>query len=134
VIALSGVVASGAGRAAGFVAIPWVSDEIRRVLSFVPYPGTLNVRLDDADALRAWRTIRDRPGLVLTPPPPEPCGARLYSLVVAPGVAAAVIVPDVTRYGDDTLEVVAAVHLRTRLGLRDGDRITLHVDAQVSRL
>ena len=42
-----------------------------------------------------------------------------------PDLAAAVIVPDVTRHADDTLEIVAAVHVRSRLSLRDGDAVTL---------
>jgi CTP-dependent riboflavin kinase len=46
---------------------------------------------------------------------------------VAPDVDAAVIVPDVTRYGEDLLELIAAVHLRSLLGLRDGDRVIFRI-------
>jgi riboflavin kinase len=46
---------------------------------------------------------------------------------VAPDVGAAVIVPDVTDHAADVLEVVAPVHVRRALGLRDGDAVTLEV-------
>ena len=111
------------------MAIPWVRDGIRRLIGFDAYPGTLNVRLVDPDALVAWRRIREGPALRLVPPPPETCGARLFPAVVAPDVSAAIVVPDVTRYGDDTLELVAAVHVRNYFGLHDRDPVTLRMRA-----
>ena len=117
---------SGLGQGAYFMSLPWVRDAVSRLIGFTPYPGTLNVRLD-ADAVTVWRRIAEGRAVVLVPPPPEICGARLFPLMVAPDVEAAVIVPDVTRYGDDLLELVAAIHLRSLLGLRDHDRVTLHV-------
>ena len=128
VIRLDGVVTAGHGQGAFFMGLPWVTEGVRGVLGFVPYPGTLNVRVD-SDTVSIWRQIRDGQALVLAPPPPETCGARLFPAIVDPDVEAAVIVPDVTRYGDDLLELIAAVHLRSRLGLRDHDRVTLRLRA-----
>lgn len=108
------------------MAIPWVRDGIRSLIGFAPYPGTLNVRLVDPEMLLAWRRIEDGPALRLAPPPGR-CGAWLFPAVVAPDVDAAVIVPDVTRYDDDVLELIAAVHVRGRLGLKDDDRVTLRL-------
>ena len=125
-IALTGVVTSGLGQGAYFMSLPWVRDAVSRLIGFTPYPGTLNVRLDP-DAVTVWRRIAEGRAVVLVPPPPEICGARLFPLVVAPDVKASVIVPDVTRYGDDVLELIAAIHLRSLLGLRDHDRVTLQL-------
>ena len=125
VTSLNGVVASGLGQGAYFMSLHWVRDAVRRLIGFTPYPGTLNVRLD-ADMVGVWRRIQDG-AIVLAPPPPEPCGGRLFPVTVAPDVEAAVIVPDVTRYGDDLLELIAPVHLRSRLGLLDGDSVTLQI-------
>jgi riboflavin kinase len=125
VASLEGVVASGVGQGAHFMGIPWVREAVARLVGFPPYPGTLNVRLVDPAMVDAWRTIRDGAALVLSPPSPETCGARLFRVVVTPDVDAAILVPDITRYGIDTLELVAPVHLRTGLGLRDADRVTL---------
>ena len=124
VVSLDGVVTSGLGQGASFMSLPWVQDAVGRLMGFTPYPGTLNVRLD-ADAVEVWRRIQEGRAIVLAPQPPETCGARLFPAVMGPDVEAAVIVPDVTRYGDDLLELIAAVHLRSRLGLRDHDRVTL---------
>ena len=118
---------SGLGQGAQFMAIPWVRDAVRRLLGFDPYPGTLNVKLLDPDMVAAWRKIQDGPALHLAPPPPEACGARLFRVIVAPDVEAAIIVPDVTRHSEATLELIAPVHVRARLELCDGERVTLRL-------
>lgn len=127
-LVLRGAVVSGVGEGAIFVALEWFRAAVRRAAGFDPYPGTLNVRLVDGDAVERWRRFRDGAGLVVAPPAPGGCGGRLIPVRLDPDVGAAVVVPDVTRYGDDTLEIVAAAHLRTRLGLRDGDLVVLRYD------
>ena len=119
--------ATGLGQGAQFMAIPWVRDAVRHLLGFDPYPGTLNVKLVDPDVIAAWRTIQDGPALRLAPPPPEACGARLFRVILAPDFDAAIVIPDVTRHGEETLELIAPVHVRRHLGLRDDDRVTLRV-------
>ena len=121
---------SGVGEGAIFVGLEWFRAAVQRAVGFDPYPGTLNVRLADADGVESWRRIREGSGLAVTPPAPDACGGRLIPIRVGRDVAAAVVVPDLTRYGDDVLEIVAATHLRSRLGLRDGDEILLRYDAQ----
>ena len=122
---LRGAIEPGAGQAAGFMGVDWVRRAVEAAVGFDPYPGTLNIRLVDGDLIERWRTIRRDHALRLTPPPGETCGARLVPVVVSTDIPAAVIVPDVTRYGAHVLEVVAAVHLRTRLWLRDHDVVSL---------
>ena len=123
---LTGVVISGLGQGAHFMSLGWVRDGVRGLVGFTPFPGTLNVRLD-AGTVGIWRRIKDGGAVALAPPPPETCGARLFPVLLAPDVEAAVIVPDVTRYDEGLLELIAAVDLRSCLGLRDGDRVTLRV-------
>jgi riboflavin kinase len=107
------------------MALPWVRDGVRKALGFDPYPGTLNVALRDREMIDAWRRIRQGPALQLEPPATEACGARLYRMLVVPDVDVAVIVPDLTHYADDLLELVAPASLRESLGLRDDDRVVL---------
>lgn len=109
------------------MSLPWVRDAVRKAIGVDPYPGTLNVRLSDTDMLQQWHEIRTIRALPLVPPPTERCGGQLVPITVAPDVRAGVIIPDVTRYGDDVLEIVAAVHLRSRLGLRDDTTLTISV-------
>ena len=123
-VILRGSVEAGAGQGATFMSLDWVRDGIAQIVGFDPYPGTLNVRLLDGEMVDRWRQIRGTPGRPLTPPAPGQCGARLFPIVLA-DVSAAVIVPDLTQYGAHVLEIVAPVHLRSRLWLRDHDLLTL---------
>jgi CTP-dependent riboflavin kinase len=49
-------------------------------------------------------------------------------ILLGDGIRAAIVVPDVTRYGEELLEVIAPVHLRTRLGLGDADVLSLTIE------
>jgi CTP-dependent riboflavin kinase len=130
VVSLRGVVASGLGQGAQFMAMPWVRDGIRRLIGFDAYPA----RSTSASWTRTRSSCGAGSGRArrLVPPQPETCGARLFRAVVAPDVSAAIVVPDVTRYGDDTLELVAAVHARNYFGLHDRDLVTLRVPAALA--
>lgn len=122
-----GTVVSGAREGAYFLGLGWVRDAIQRIAGFDPYPGTLNVRLPEGDALVRWREVRKTAGASLKPPDPQTCGGRLLPALVEGQIRAAVVIPDVTRYGDEVLEVIAPVRLRTDLGLHDGDRVRLTI-------
>jgi len=122
-----GAVLSGVNEGAHFLGLGWVRDAIRRIAGFDPFPGTLNVRLVDRDALPRWRELRRDAGLSLTPPDTHSCGGRLLPALVEGRIPAVVVIPEVTRYEDEVLEVVAPVRLRTVLGLRDGDRVRLEI-------
>ena len=108
------------------MSVPWVRDAVRRLVGFTPYPGTLNVRLEPG-VIEEWARVQAERAIVLAPPPGQSCGAVLVSVVVAPDVEAAVIVPEVTRHGKNLLEVIAPVHVRSRLGLLDDDPVILQV-------
>ena len=127
-IVLKGIVSPGIGQGARFMSLDWVVGATRQSLGFDPYPGTLNVWLVDADMLARWREVLKQGTLRLEPSAPEQCGGRLVPITLARETPAAVIVPDVTRYGDDVLEIIAAVHLRNRFALRDGDVLDVMID------
>ncbi len=124
-LVLRGTVVSGSGDAAAFVAIPWVRDAVRARVGFDPFPGTLNLLVSDAGMLSTWRAVRRSSGERLTPPHEDECGGRLIAVTVEPAIAAAIVVPDITRHGESILEVLAASRLRTELGLDDGDVVTV---------
>ena len=122
---LEGTIRSGSGEGAFFLGLGWVRDGIREECGFDPYPGTLNVELTNPDLLGHWRDIRKLAGRPLVPARPGECGGTVIPVLVEGAVRGAVIVPDVTRYGEETLEVIAPICLRSAFGLKDGDRVRL---------
>ena len=124
---------SGSGEGAVFLGLDWVRDGIREGCGFDPYPGTLNVELTNPDLIGHWRDIKKVARRTLAPPRPGDCGGSVIPVLIAGAVRGAVIVPDITRYGEETLEVIAPIHLRSAFGLRDGDPVRLAVLIEENR-
>lgn len=121
---LRGAVEPGRGQAASFMGLDWVRRSVSDAIGFDPWPGTLNVRLLD-EHLERWREIRRDHAMPMPLPPDQSCGGRLVPVVLSPDTPAAVIIPDLTRYGAHVLEVIAPVHLRSQRWLRNNDVVTL---------
>jgi CTP-dependent riboflavin kinase len=127
-IEFEGVVSAGLGEGARFTAIDWVGAALWRATGFDPWPGTLNLRLDEV-AQRTWqRAQRIHPGIMIDPAPGF-CASRCHLLWLAGRVRAAAVVPEVDGYPADKLEIVAPVALRAALGLQEGDRVRVRLPA-----
>lgn len=118
---IHGTVADGVGEGRGFTQLGWVRDQFRTRLGFDPYPGTLNVRVQDASALDEWRT---GPSISIEPGAPGFCASRCYPIRIG-GIAAAWIVPEVAGYPRDLIEIMAPVSLRETLNLNTGDAVLI---------
>ncbi len=93
-----------------------------RLVGIAPFPGTLNLTVDDPASRATWDTIRKRPGIRMAAPDPAWCDGRLYPVAIG-HIAGAIVLPEVAGYAPDQVEIIAAVGLRAALGLADGDRV-----------
>lgn len=93
-------------------------------LGFNPYPGTLNLQLDDESMKKRQLLTEDAALGVCTS---EGCCTGLLFKATIEVVSCGVVIPQVEGYPCDVLEVVADVNLRQKLGLSDGDRVEVTV-------
>jgi len=129
---MTGIIFSDLGQAASFMALEWVQAALNDRLGFSPFPATLNVRPKDAEDAQVWRRMReDEAGVALPPANNRFCKARLYpiELVVQSAteqnkMPGAILLPEVTDYPNDKIEIVAPVRLKKHFGLEDGDQLT----------
>ncbi len=127
-LTLSGRVASGRGHGTLFTGLPWVREAFLSLLGIDPFPGTLNLKIEDGDALRQWEALRAGSGIAVLPPPnSEFCRARCYLVCLAGKLHATIVYPEVPDYPEDQLELIAPVSLRETLDLADGDRLEVEV-------
>ena len=126
---LTGKIVSGAGEAAYFTGLDWVQKQCAEKLNFKPYPGTLNIEVDEI-SLPALRELQKERGIELLSPDPGFCNARSLPAFLT-NVGGAIIIPDeeVNIHGKNIVEMIAPVSLKETLSLHDGDRITLIVTA-----
>lgn len=126
VVELRGIVVSGAGEAAGFTGLPWVKRQFADKLGIDAYPGTFNIMVLPADRERL-STIRQAPGVAITPPDSNFCAAKAFSVLVGDRIRGAVIFPAVPDYPRLQLEIVSADNVRQTLQLKDGDPVEVKV-------
>ncbi len=122
---LEGVVTGGLGKGASFLALDYYKDQIKEKLDFVPYPGTFNISTlkNKTLILKTLSKIRidgiNKGGKIYG-------GANCYPAAIK-GIPAAVIVPDLTIHNQDILEIIAPINLRSKLNLKDGDKIKIEL-------
>lgn len=117
-----GQVASGKGEAARFILLEPVARRLTARLGSPPYPGTLNLVLPDTSDWVEWlyqlsweRWDNLGEGI---------CSADAFSVQVG-GEPAVAIRPLLAGYPPRLLEVAAARHLRSFLGVVDGDWLAI---------
>jgi riboflavin kinase len=120
---INGEVTTGLGKAAYFLSQEFYTNEFRKNLGFVPYPGTLNIIVGD-EHLDEINEIKDNCQNIIKPG--EGFGAVKYiEAVLNDEVKGAIVFPAKTVHDVNYLEFIAEVRLRDELGLEDGDIVTL---------
>jgi riboflavin kinase len=122
---ISGIIQSGAGKGAFFTQVDWVVRQCEKMLGYRPFPGTLNVRIDDSD-MNGLKRLVDGNDFELVPDDPAFCSASVKKVVVN-GIPAAVVIPaeDVRIHEERIVEIIAACGIKETLGLKDGDGVRL---------
>lgn len=153
-VELTGSVTTGMGEGKHYVTLSGYMRQFRDRLGYEPYPGTLNIGLDDESKTARARLGALEPvtidgwedeGRTYGPAYCYPVTIALDTEVDVGDVAdtttsaetgggkmyspAHVITPERTHHGDDNLELVAPDRLRETLDLEDGSRLTVVVES-----
>lgn len=120
----TGKVFSGAGQGKNFVALPWVKQQIIKKTGITPFLGTLNLFLDpksinQRDKLEKIKGIEIEPQTGYFP-------GILFKAKIDKETCF-IVIPRVLNYPVGVLEIISAVNLRKKLGLKDGDVVNLEV-------
>lgn len=126
---MKGRVADGLGEGRFYLSKPGYARQIEEKLGFAPYPGTLNLKLEDGEVGKRRRLLQLEP-IVIAGFVED--GRRYGDLFAyrakAEGVECAVVVPLRTHHGQDVIELTAPVNLRSTLNKKSGDMIVLRID------
>jgi HAD superfamily hydrolase (TIGR01509 family) len=132
ITSVEGRLVSGLGKAAGFTQIEWVRRQLIDLAGIDPYPGTVNLKLDDEANKARWRRWLDVPGAAIEPDDSSFCRARTYPVRIAERIPGAVVLPEVPGYPTDKLEFVSAIDVRRQLALADGARLAVELCGPLS--
>ena len=135
VVSLAGTVTGGMGEGRHYISLPGYMAQFRERLDYEPFPGTLNVDLDEDSVRRrsamaslspvridGWEDEDRTYGpAVCYPATVETADGATYD-------GAHVIEPERTHHDADQLEVIAPDKLRDELGLGDDDHLTVRIE------
>ncbi len=123
-LTFEGTVFSGKGEGKKFIQLPWVKRQIEEKLSFTPYAGTLNIRLTSKSA-KNRKPLQYAKVQEIIPEAGYSSGILIKAKI---GKAdGAIVIPQIPRYSNDVLELIAPICLREKLGLVDGNIVTVTV-------
>ncbi|MCE4617109.1 MAG: CTP-dependent riboflavin kinase [Desulfurococcales archaeon] len=124
---LKGLVFSGKGEGEFYINL--YARNIRAKLGFIPYPGTLNVRILDEYTEKYQEAIMKIIPVIVDPPliPGSKLGRAVFYTAYLHGVKVYIVRPEITVYGFDVIEIVAPFNIRQKFGLRDGDEVEIEI-------
>jgi riboflavin kinase len=125
-LCVRGTAFSGKGEGSTFIRVPWVKEQIKEKLGFTPYPGTLNVRLAAADAIKARKLLAKAKSIEIVPTEGF-CRGRCFKAHLGGAIQCAVIIPEIAGYPEDVVEVISSMNLRERLHLNDGSKVEVKI-------
>lgn len=132
---IRGRVAGGIGQGRHFTQLAWAREQFVERVGIDPWPGTLNIVVDDPDAMPVWVRLRRTPGIRMDNPGngPHDCDARCYPVLLDGRIDGAIVYPEVEGYPPAQVEIVADINLREALGVEDGDPLRLLIKRAESR-
>ena len=129
---MTGRVATGLGKGNTFTTLGWVRKQLIEKLGIEPFPGTLNIKLDDPILVSKWQALLKQSPYTIKAPDNKSCDALCQPVIVNAKVVATIISPLVEGYPENQLELIAPVCLRETLNLEDKDSLKIEVKHTLS--
>lgn len=124
-LCLEGRISSGKGEGTKFMKLPWVKKQIKEELGFVPYPGTLDMRITEA-SVKLKKALAEGNGVKILPATGFHRGKCFQATFMAE-LKCAIVVPEVPGYPEDLIEIIGPKNLRKKHHLSNGDPVEVKV-------
>ncbi|MFW9930624.1 MAG: DUF120 domain-containing protein [Candidatus Thorarchaeota archaeon] len=129
---IRGLMITGLGEGKYYIAIPEYSKQFEELLGWVPFPGTLNIRLTTPDDVEGFQRLLSSPSYLIKGFQHEgrtfgeallwKCEIQHFKDEV---VAGAIIRPVRTHHSHQIIECIAPINLREKFNLKDEETIIL---------
>jgi len=124
---LIGRLATGIGMGTTFTQLDWAKEQFQDRVGIDPFPGTVNVIVDDPDSMPVWVRLKQTDGIHMDNPGngPHDCDAKCWLVSINDKIDGAIVYPLVDGYPPAQVEVIATVGVRDAFDIEDGDTVTL---------
>ena len=120
---IDGKVTTGLGKAAYFLSQEFYTKEFEKNLGFVPYPGTLNIIVEE-EHISKINEIKNNCENIIKPDT-EFGAVKYIDAVLNDEINGAIVFPAKTTHEENYLEFIAENKLRDQLDLEDGDIVNI---------
>jgi len=122
-IEIEGILFTGLGEGSYYISREGYVSRIRQILGFVPFPGTLNLRVSEGYEIYV-PILNSINGFEVQPFEQE--GRKFGGVKILKARLreenVGIVIPERTHY-ENVLEIISTEHLRAKYGLKDGDKI-----------
>lgn len=131
---IKGKITNGLGKAKDYIDLDGYKHQFEELLGYEPYPGTLNVSLNDESRKKRTR-LEAKSGTYIEE---WKDGEQTYGAAVCYQIRlenssgetfepAHILIPDRTDHDESNLEIIGPVQFRSNLDLNKEEEITIHV-------
>lgn len=124
-----GTVSSGMGEGAYYMSMKGYTKQFKTKLGYIPFPGTLNVKLNDKESIEAKRSLDAFPAIMIDG---FSDGKRTYGWVkcypaTINNIDAALILLERTHHDDSIIELISKENIKKVTKLSTGSKISIQV-------
>ena len=121
-----GFVISGTKKGGYFLSQKFYSEQFKEKLGFKPFPGTLNIQIQEENLEQIAKIPEDEIGIIEGE---EEFGTVKYiKASLNDTINGALVFPVKTQHPQDILEFIAQENLREKLNLKDGELVNLYIN------
>jgi riboflavin kinase len=122
---LNGKVISGYGKGCVFLSDKYYKENINQKCGFTPYPGTLNIVLNDKyiDDIKKIKEEAEKK----IDGDSEHGSVKFVKAILEDSVHGAILFPDKTTHKENEIEFISEKNLRIKFDLKDGDEVKITV-------
>ena len=126
---LLGRLTTGIGQGKHFTRLDWARHQFVEKLGIDPFPGTINLIIDDPESMKVWKRLQGTPGVRINNPNEglQDCDARCYPVSINGHIDGAIVLPEVAGYSPIQIEIIATMGVRDALDIDDGDSLRLKI-------
>ena len=104
---LIGRLATGIGMGTSFTQLQWAKEQFVERVGVDPFPGTINVIIDDPESMPVWVRLKQTDGIRMENPNdgPHDCDAKCWRVSIDGKIDGAIVFPVVPDYPIAQVEV-----------------------------
>jgi riboflavin kinase len=132
----NGTISSGMGEGAYYMSMKGYTKQFKTKLGYIPFPGTLNVKLKDKESIEAKRSLDAYPAILVDGFSDD---KRTYGWVKCypakiNNIDAALILLERTHHDDSIIELISKTNIKKAIKLSTGSKISIRVPLSIKHI